>query len=243
MTSIENTVQLSHPSDAAPARRFTLALYAATLFFSALLIFAIQPMFTKMVLPKLGGSPSVWSVALVVFQSALFIGYVYAHMLVRWLKPGRAAIVHLVFLAAVAATLPLGIAKGFGTPPEYGVTLWLAGLFFVSIGLPFIALAASAPLLQSWFTATGHKQAANPYVLYAASNLGSFAALIAYPFLIEPLLSLKTQISLWSAGFFALAGLVAVAGFFAASRTTDAAQPDAETGARPSALQIGRAHV
>ena len=168
-------------------------------------------MFTKMVLPKLGGAPSVWSVAMVVFQAALFLGYVYAHLLARWLKPGRAAIVHLLFLAVVATTLPLGIAKGFGTPPEHGVTLWLVGLFFVSIGLPFIALAASAPLLQSWFAATGHKQAANPYVLYAASNLGSFAALLAYPFLIEPLFPLQTQISMWSAGFYALAALIAVA--------------------------------
>ena len=101
MASIENTMQVSPVANAAPARRFTLAIYAATLFFSALLIFAIQPMFTKMVLPKLGGAPSVWSVAMVVFQSALFLGYVYAHVLARWLTPGRAAIVHLLFLAAM----------------------------------------------------------------------------------------------------------------------------------------------
>src|SRR5476651_1231980 len=125
MASIENTVQISPVANDAPARRFTLAIYAATLFFSALLIFAIQPMFTKMVLPKLGGAPSVWSVAMVVFQAALFLGYLYAHLLARLLTPGRAAIVHLLFLAVVAASLPLSIANGFGTPPEYGVTLWL----------------------------------------------------------------------------------------------------------------------
>ncbi len=237
MTSIETMAQISSEPNAAPARRFTLGLYAATLLLSALLIFAIQPMFTKMVLPKLGGAPSVWSVAMVVFQAALFIGYVYAHLLVRWLRPRRAAIVHLIFLAAVATTLPLGIAKGFGTPPEHGVTLWLVGLFFVSIGLPFIALAASAPLLQSWFIATGHKQAANPYVLYAASNLGSFAALIAYPFLIEPLFALQTQLSIWSAGFYALAALIAVAGFLAAGQTLDAREQEATAEARPSAAQ------
>jgi hypothetical protein len=237
MASIENTVQISPVANDAPARRFTLAVYAATLFFSALLIFAIQPMFTKMVLPKLGGAPSVWSVAMVVFQASLFLGYVYAHFLARWLTPGRAAIAHLLFLAAVAASLPLGIAKGFGVPPEHGVTLWLVGLFFVSIGLPFMALAASAPLLQSWFAATGHRQAANPYVLYAASNLGSFAALIAYPFLIEPLFPLQTQISLWSAGFYLLAALIAVTACFAAGRTADISQHQVEIEARPSALQ------
>jgi hypothetical protein len=234
MTSIETMSESSCASTAVPARRFTLGLYAAALLVSALLIFAIQPMFTKMVLPKLGGTPAVWSVAMVVFQAALFIGYVYAHLLVRWLAPKRAAVVHLIFLAAVATTLPLGIAKGFGAPPEHGVTLWLVGLFSVSIGLPFIALAASAPLLQAWFIATGHKQAANPYVLYAASNLGSFAALVAYPFLIEPLFALQTQLSMWSVGFYALAALVAVAGFLAAGQTFDARVQETETEARPS---------
>src|SRR6266566_1462744 len=124
MTSIENTAELSPSPEVAPAWRFTLALYTVTLFLSALLIFAIQPMFTKMVLPRLGGSPSVWSIAMVVFQTALFLGYVYAHLLVRALKPGRAAIVHLALLAVVATTLPLGIARGFGAPPETGVSLW-----------------------------------------------------------------------------------------------------------------------
>ena len=185
MTTMENSAQIPPAPTAVPARRFTLGLYAATLLLSALLIFAIQPMFTKIVLPKLGGAPSVWSVAMVVFQGALFIGYLYAHLLVRWLSPKRAAIVHLIFLAAVAATLPLGIAKGFGAPPEHGVTLWLVELFFMSIGLPFVALAASAPLLQSWFIATGHKQAANPYVRFlrgaARLSVSDRAAIPANP--------------------------------------------------------------
>src|SRR5215472_17373499 len=128
MTSIGNTAEFLPTPKVAPAPRFTLPLYTVTLFLSALLIFAIQPMFTKMVLPKLGGSPSVWSVALVVFQTALFLGYVYSHLLVRRLKPRRAAIVHLALLAVVATTLPFGIAKGFETPPEHGATLWLVSL-------------------------------------------------------------------------------------------------------------------
>jgi predicted O-methyltransferase YrrM len=182
-------------------RRSAPALFAATLFFSALLLFAVQPMFTKMVLPRLGGSPSVWSVAMVAFQTFLFIGYVYAHVLTRTLSPRWAALVHLAFLALVASSLPLGIAKAFDVPPADGVMVWLIGLFAASIGLPFIALSATAPLLQSWFVATGRPQARTPYVLYAASNLGSFCALLAYPFALEPFLSLHTQVAWWSAGF------------------------------------------
>jgi hypothetical protein len=97
-------------------RSLTVTVYATAIFLSALLIFAIQPMFTKMVLPQFGGSPSVWSVAMVVFQISLFIGYFYAHLLARGLRPSYAAIVHLSLLAVVAATLPLGIAEGFAMP-------------------------------------------------------------------------------------------------------------------------------
>ena len=195
-----------------PRRR----LFAATLFFSALLLFAVQPMFTKMVLPRLGGSPSVWSVAMVAFQAFLFIGYVYAHVLTRTLSPRCAALVHLGFLALVASSLPLGIAEPSTCHPPTAVMIWLVGLFAASIGLPFIALSATAPLLQSWFVATGHPQARNPYVLYAASNLGSFCALLAYPFVLEPFLSLHTQAhggrraSQCSPSAFALTALMAV---------------------------------
>src|SRR5207342_1060171 len=111
MASLDTAAALSRSPAAAAGR--TPALFAATLFVSALLLFAVQPMFTKMVLPRLGGSPSVWSVAMVAFQAFLFIGYVYAHVLVRTLRPERAAIVHLGFLGLVAVSLPLGIANGF----------------------------------------------------------------------------------------------------------------------------------
>jgi hypothetical protein len=237
--SSQDMVSIPPPGAAAkaagvtPAWRFTLAVYTVTLFLSALLIFAVQPMFTKMVLPRLGGSPSVWSVALVVFQTALFLGYVYVHFLVRGFRPRQAAVVHLALLVVVATTLPLGIANGFGTPPEHRVALWLFGLFFASIGLPVAALAASAPLLQNWFIGTGHKQAANPYVLYAASNLGSFAALIAYPFLIEPLAALQSQLSLWSSGFHALVILFAAAAYLAAGRKINGPQRVIEPQTRP----------
>jgi spermidine synthase len=191
--------------------RMAPALYAATLFLSALLLFAVQPMFTKMVLPRLGGAPTVWSVAMVFFQAALLCGYGYAHILIRRLPLSISAFVHLALMAAAAATLPIAIAEGFGMPPVNGIAPWLIALFVASIGLPFMALAASAPLLQGWFAATGHAQARNPYILYAASNLGSFAALIAYPFVIEPYLTLREQAQLWAAGFAGLSLLIAAA--------------------------------
>ena len=195
------------------AVRLTPLLYAATLFVSALLLFSIQPMFAKMVLPKLGGAPAVWSVAMVFFQTVLLAGYAYAHLLNRVLSPRWAAVAHLALLGVTAMMLPIAIAPGWGIPPSDGTALWLFGLFAISIGLPFFTLSASAPLLQSWFAASGHKQAGNPYVLYAASNLGSFAALFAYPVIVEPFLTLKTQTAAWSIGFALLAmllGLVAV---------------------------------
>ena len=192
--------------------RLAPALFAVTLFASALLLFAVQPMFTKMVLPMLGGAPAVWSVAMVFFQGALLIGYAYAHLLARTLNVGQAALVHLGVLAAAALTLPIGVAHGFDVPPSSGIGLWLVALFAASIGLPFAALSASAPLLQSWFAASGHAQARNPYVLYAASNLGSFAALLAYPLALESLLTLRMQAWAWSVGFAGLALLIAAGG-------------------------------
>src|SRR3954453_16303638 len=210
---------LHHPAAqgaGASALRFAPALFAATLFASALLLIAVQSMFTKMVLPMLGAAASVWSVAMVFFQAALLIGYAYAHLLARTLSVGQGALVHLGVLAAAALTLPIGIAHGFGAPPSTGIGLWLVGLFAASIGLPFVALAASAPLLQSWFSTSGHPQARNPYVLYAASNLGSFAALLAYPLAIESLLTLRAQAWVWSVGFALLALLIAAAAMTAA---------------------------
>src|SRR5436853_1811435 len=113
------------PAADAAALRFASALFAATLFASALLLFAVQPMFTKTVLPMLGGAPAVWSVAMVFFQAALLIGYAYAHLLARMLNVAQGALVHLAVLAAAALTLPIGIAHGFGTPPSAGIGLWL----------------------------------------------------------------------------------------------------------------------
>jgi hypothetical protein len=215
--------------------RVAPALYAGTLFLSALLLFAVQPMFTKMILPRLGGAPAVWSVAMVFFQTALLAGYGYAHLLARTLRPLPAAFVHVAVLAAAAMALPIAIAPGFAEPPERHVVLWLFGMIAASIGLPFTALAASAPLLQSWFAASNHPRANNPYVLYAASNLGSFSALLGYPFLAEPLLRLHDQSALWSIGYGLLGVLIGASGLVAA-RGAKAATQIMPAGARPLAL-------
>src|SRR6476659_733236 len=193
-------------------RLLLLATFTAAIFVSAALLFMVQPMFTKMVLPRLGGAPSVWSVAIVFFQGALLVGYAYAHWLTRY-APGRASIlVHLVVTAAAVFALPLSIATGWARPPEAGETLWLMGLFAASIGLPFFALAANSPLLQAWFARTDHPAAKDPYFLYAASNIGSFLALVSYPSVIEPFVGLRDQAKVWSLGFGLLIALLVACG-------------------------------
>ena len=177
-------------SEAPPATArgyaFLLAIFGTAIFVSASLLFAVQPMFTKMVLPRLGGAPAVWSVAIVFFQAALLVGYAYAHVLTRYAAVRMAVVIHVAVMIAAACTLPLAIARGWGRPPAVGEAFWLIGLFAASIGLPFFALSANAPLLQAWFARTGHPSAKDPYFLYAASNVGSFLALLSYPVLIEP---------------------------------------------------------
>jgi len=189
-----------------------LAAYGSSIFLSAALLFSVEPLFAKLVLPILGGTSSVWSVALVFFQVALLAGYVYAHLLTRHLSALLAVAVHLCLLCAATLALPIGIARGFAAPPAAGTEYWLIGLFSVSLGLPFVALAANAPLLQAWFSRTAHADAKDPYFLYAASNAGSFLALLSYPLLIEPLARSSQQVHAWSFGFYLLIGLVAVCG-------------------------------
>jgi hypothetical protein len=191
-----------------------LRVYAAAIFLSAALLFAVQPMFTKMVLPRLGGTPSVWSVAMVFFQAVLLAGYAYAHALTSYLPAKRAIIVHLAVMIAATLFLPLAIAPWWGRPPaDATAAFWLLGLFTVSIGLPFFALSANGPLLQAWFARTDHPAAANPYFLYAASNIGSFLALLSYPFVMEPLTSLGQQRWGWAVLFVVLIALIGWCGW------------------------------
>src|SRR5499427_29597 len=198
--------------DATSGRALLLATFTAAITLSAALVFMVQPMFTKMVLPRFGGAPSVWSVAIVFFQAALLAGYAYAHWLTRY-AGGRASVaIHLAVMIAAACALPLSIAAGWDRPPEAAQALWLIGLFTASIGLPFFALAANSPLLQAWFARTDHPAAKDPYFLYAASNVGSFLALVSYPIVIEPYVRLGDQAWSWSVGFCFLIALLAGCG-------------------------------
>ncbi|HEX7884305.1 MAG TPA: fused MFS/spermidine synthase [Afipia sp.] len=208
---------ISVPSDTASqstGARNTLVLvvYTAAIFTSALLLFSVQPLFTKMVLPRLGGSPAVWSVAMVFFQSLLLGGYAYAHYLMTLKSRTTPVVIHLVVLVVALLTLPLSIAGGWGEPPASGYAFWLLGLFAVSIGLPFFALAANNPMLQAWFVRTGHPDGPDPYFLYASSNIGSFLALLSYPVLLEPMFSLRTQNLIWTGGYALLIVLIAACG-------------------------------
>lgn len=194
---------------------FVVALFGGTLFLSAVLLFSVQPLFTKMVLPHLGGTPAVWSTAMVFFQAVLLAGYAYAHLLVRYAPRRAAPIIHAGMMALALLWLPIGLANGARPPTDGGQQLWLIGLFATTIGVPFFAVSASAPLLQAWFSDTGHAHGSDPYFLYGASNLGSFFTLLAYPVLIEPLLALGDQSRFWAAGYLALFLAIGACGLLA----------------------------
>src|SRR5712691_1800533 len=202
------------PTDVGPALAFgpLLVVYGTAIFLSAALLFAVQPMFTKMVLPQLGGAPSVWSVAIVFFQAVLLLGYAYAHLLTRYVPTRISLFIHIALMLAATLALPVAIAASWGRPPTAGEALWLLGLFTFSIGLPFFALSANGPLLQAWFARTDHPRAKGPYFLYATSNIGSMLALLSYPFVIEPFSRLGQQTMAWAIGFYALIVLIGACG-------------------------------
>ena len=160
-------------------------MFSLTLFLSAALLFTVQPMFAKMVLPLLGGAPAVWNACLVFYQAALLAGYLYAHLSLKWLGPRRQAVLHLALLGLAWIALPIRVAQGWLPPATTFPAPWLWMLLAVSLGLPFLAVSASAPMLQAWFAQTRRPAGRDPYFLYAASNLGSLLALLAYPLVIE----------------------------------------------------------
>jgi hypothetical protein len=206
----------------APRLRFVLWAFTLATFISALLLFSVQPMFAKMVLPVLGGSPSVWAVAIFFFQAALLVGYCYAHLLIARLPLAYTGLVHFSLCLLALLALPMGLPKGWTEPPPGEPYLWQLGLFTVAIGLPFVAVAANAPLLQAWFARTGHPDGRDPYFLYAASNLGSLIALIGYPFVLEPAFGLKALAGIWTGGFVVLAAALALVFLLVLNRHADA---------------------
>src|SRR5690606_1446052 len=132
-----------------------IPIFTATIYLNALLLFLVQPMFGKMVLPLVGGTPAVWNTCLLFFQAALLVGYLYAHLVARRLAPRAVVLVHLALLAIAALTLPISVPRG-SSPDVTSPTLWLLGVLTVSIGLPFTVLSAGSPLLQHIFARSGH---------------------------------------------------------------------------------------
>lgn len=191
-------------SPRAVVQRLIVPLFCLTLSCSSALLFVAEPMFAKMVLPLLGGTPAVWNTCMVSFQALLLGAYAYGHWSIQILGVRRQVIVQLFILIAVAAALPIAIPSGWTPTPGRSPIFWLLAVLPVGIGLPFFAVASTAPVLQRWFSTTGHSGARDPYFLYAASNVGSLAALLAYPTLLEPLLRLPRQSAFWSAGYILL---------------------------------------
>jgi SAM-dependent methyltransferase len=175
-----------------------MILYAATIFLSAFLLFQVQPLIAKIILPWFGGTAAVWTICMLFFQVLLLAGYMYSHAYVRWRIPGR-RFIHIALLAVAAATLPLAASAAWKPAGGDDPTWRILGLLATSVGLPYFVLSTTGPLVQAWY-ARSHPGAA-PYRLFALSNFGSMLALISYPLLIEPLLALGRQTAIWSAGF------------------------------------------
>ena len=203
-----NPVDISPQRGAGNTSLALPALFSAASMLSAFLLFWCQPLMAKALLPLLGGAPAVWNTAMLFFQTVLLGGYIYAHLIAR-LPRLRLAAVHGAVLLAAAAMLPFGDTAHLAPPAEGSPLFWLLATLAATAGLPFFALSASAPLLQTWFERTGHRDAGDPYFLYAASNIGSLAALLGFPFLLEPALSVPGQGRAWAAGFVALVLLLA----------------------------------
>lgn len=198
------------------------AAFTAAIFMSAFLLFSVQPMFSRMVLPMFGGSPAVWAVGVCFFQVVLLFGYAYAHGLEGVARarsgPRLAVTVHIGLLTLAIATLPLGLPASLAEGSSDHAYVWLLASFALGVGLPFFALSANSPLLQAWFARLSHEQSADPYFLYAASNAGSMSALICYPLVFEPLMPLGMQSKVWAVSFGLLTVMIAGCGFFMLAR-------------------------
>jgi hypothetical protein len=196
------------PSEHTLRHGTAVALFSLTVFVSATLLFTVQPMFARMALPLLGGTPAVWNTCMVFFQAVLLVGYAYAHVATRVLGLRGQLALHLALVLITLLALPIAIPAGWTPPAQQSPVSSLLMLLVVALGLPFLVISTTAPLAQRWFAGTDHPLARDPYFLYAASNVGSLAALLAYPTLIEPNLHLADQSRLWALGYMLLTGLL-----------------------------------
>lgn len=205
---------MSHSPELKNDPRISLIfLFAGTLFISASLMFILQPLFGKILLPLLGGSPAVWNTCMVFYQSILFLGYLYAHTVSTRLNPHRQIQLHTAVMLVSFLALPLALPENTAPPTGNNPTFWLLWTLFLAIGLPFFVVSTTAPLIQKWFSQVGHHTSHDPYYLYAASNTGSLIALLSYPFLLEPAIGLAEQKIYWGFGYVLLCLLIAACAF------------------------------
>ena len=194
-----------------------LVMFGTAIFTSAFLLFWVQPLYSKMVLPLLGGSPSVWNTAMMFFQLTLLAGYGYVHLLThRVAKLHWQVVIHCIVVIGGMCFLPFAVSPALQPPAGVWPVAWLVGLLAVSVGWPFFALSTSAPLLQAWFARGEHRLSGDPYFLYAASNLGSLMALVSFPVFLEPRLRLVTQSEFWAIGYGLLFLFLVSAGIYSA---------------------------
>ena len=223
---------------------FAVPLFGGAMLLSGFLLFLVEPMIARMVLPILGGAPMVWNGCVVFFQIAMLAGYGYAFAASRWLPVGRHVVVHAVLLAAPALVLPVLIRPSTVAPPTGNPLLWLLFLLAGTIGLPFFVLSTTASVLQHWLSRTDHPAGRDPYFLYVASNVGCLLALASYPAIIEPTLTLGDQARLWAGAYAVFAAVAAVCGLYAWRRRADkpgvAAAPSAATAVESAPVTLAR---
>ena len=185
-----------------PGKTSLMILFSVTIFVSASLLFLVEPMFAKFILPLFGSTPAVWTGSMMFFQMALLIGYLYVHATTAWLGARKQAVLHLAVVLLPLLVLPLTVpADQWAPSSEANPIFLLLGLLLVSVGLPFFAISTTNPLVQKWLADTDHPAARDPYFLYRASNLGSIIGLLGYPLLVERELTLDTQGIVWSVGY------------------------------------------
>jgi len=187
-----------------------MAPFALTTLLSAFLLFQIQPLIARVILPSFGGTPAVWTTSVLFFQATLLAGYGYSHWLAMRLEWRWQALLHGAVLLLPLAVLPIHLLAGWTPPASGSPVFWLVMVLAATVGLPFLVLSTTSPLVQHWFSGTGHPHAGDPYFLYRASNLGSALGLLAYPALIEPFLGLRAQAAAWRVGYFVFLGLTAL---------------------------------
>ena len=227
----------SRRKSAGPTRRdsLSLALFSLTLFLSAALLFSIEPMLAKMILPLLGGTTAVWTTCMLFYQAMLLAGYAFAKAATARMNSRWQTLFFVGLAVLPLMILPISLSKDRVPPPERNPVLWLLMTLLILVGLPFFVLSTVTPTLQKWFANTNHPQSSDPYFLYAASNAGSILGLLSYPFLIEPRFRLAEQSRLWAYGYGILVVLIGVcaAMLWVAPRSQRRAGPDADQLDRP----------